>query len=189
MSVCCAVLVDGGCWVGCDSQYTRGSVYYFGSRKAEEVNGVTVLHSGAAPVGAAVREALCKAFGDVGPRAVLVGEFAEALVEACARRGWAGEAEDGEPVSRDLCLIATDGHRLFEFDNYLFAREVTAGQFCAIGQHQHAHGAAFAVRRCRVPPSAAMVEIAIEAAAAHCIFVGGEVHVWFVPESSEWRLA
>jgi hypothetical protein len=188
MSVCCAVLVDGGCWVGCDSQYTRGSVYYLGPRKADEVNGVSVLHSGSAVVGEVVREALCAAFGGAESGTVPACAFAGAVREACDRRGWNGEAEAGEPAHRDLHLLATDGRRLFELDNDLFVREVEAGQFCAVGQPQHAYGAAFAAQRYHQPASN-VVRLAIEATATHCIYVGGEVHVWLVEPSRLWRFA
>jgi hypothetical protein len=188
VSVCCAVLVDGGCWVGTDSQYTRGSVFYFGPRKSDALNGITVLHTGSAVVGEVVRDALGEAFGGTGSGVVPACAFADAMRGACDRRGWTGDTEDGEPMHRDLHLLATDGRRLFEFDNDLFVREVDAGQFCAVGQTQHAYGAAFAAQRLHVSPGST-VRLSIEATAAHCIFVGGEVHVWFVFESSTWRFA
>lgn len=187
MTIGCAMLDPdtGGCWLGIDTQMTHSHHITYGVDKSVHARGITILISGATMIKPVLYYCLDEIFRNH-PTPHPVESLLEAVREECNRRGWTGKHSEGDPETREIELLLTDGHTLFKVGPCFFAHRVPLGEFAAIGAEAYAYGAAHAARKLKAKPED-ILRLAVEACIENSIYCGGEPRVWLKRKSDFWK--
>lgn len=191
MSVGAALLTKDGCYVGCDSQATRGSfVEPYDAEKWRQVRGLTVIVSGSRPVLDYFAAGVARAAEDCSGDFVWTDERVKTAVSftraAMAEVGWVPapppDNNSGHP-SYDVNALLTDGVSLWEVEDSMSAHRVTAYQPVSIGcggfeAYVAMYTALYFVSAEEVPQL--IVERGVEAACALDAHCGGRQRVGLV---------